>query len=239
MERDASGSRPTRDSDRQHVIGRASRIALVQRIRQRQWLNATATDPHPTSPHELKSCSRMSSPDAASDLPPPATRQPKLGVDVAPRRKSHQTKDPLGEVPSPSVKRYDDQQDDGDPFFTKLVLAPLHFVSFLVSLAWIERSSRSYRASERSSPSSNWSPRNWLSPEPYQSSNKDVSSSEGEGKQSWFLRRKHRKMLKFHVGRALELRAPVMAVLATLILISAMALGWGLNILLARLLSRT
>nr|OQO15720.1 hypothetical protein B0A51_16354 [Rachicladosporium sp. CCFEE 5018] len=132
--------------------------------------------------------------------------------------------------------------------FADLVLAPVNMITFLLALAFVDRSQRQWRLSQHASESrsvwdrlSHWSLRG---PEPYQgpSSTKwhNISDSDdrqpaGPGQRSgssfdgWYARKKHRAMARLEIGDALDLRHRVLLILVAWTVLGGMALVWLFN----------
>lgn len=110
----------------------------------------------------------------------------------------------------------------------QVVMGPLIFTSFLVSLLIVDRRDRAWRTRQHPA-TSLWSRfTNWIDPEPYQDpDNTTWQKDEGDAsvrnpavdgnpghkpqKQGWFRQKKHRKMAKYEFEDAFALRESVAA----------------------------
>lgn len=117
--------------------------------------------------------------------------------------------------------------------FTKVILTPVLFTSFIISLFFVQRRDRAYRVAEHPPAASSWwsrfSPWQWLDPEPYQDPSDSTWQKEcADGsipgvdgmtrrtKARWFTRKKHRKMAKLHFTDAFDLQGKtIVAILLT------------------------
>lgn len=120
------------------------------------------------------------------------------------------------------------------PWLTKenvqIIMGPLIFTSFVVSLFLVDRRDRAWRVRQHPLSASFWTrinPVNWLDPEPYQDPNdttwkKDEGSGDATnpimdgpihsaGQKGWFRRKKHRKMAKYEFEDAFAIRESVAA----------------------------
>ncbi|KAF1987787.1 hypothetical protein K402DRAFT_329991 [Aulographum hederae CBS 113979] len=148
-----------------------------------------------------------------------------------------------------------EQSEDMYSTITRVVMTPLLFTSFLISLLFVDHKHRAYRASEHpsypSEESSFWarlSPFSWLDPEPYQEpsdtswqtddsagSTRPVESGRrGSLGRKWFHRKKHRGVAKMEIAEAFEVRERVMVMLIAGVLMCAGAVGYGVRWLVER-----
>jgi hypothetical protein len=107
----------------------------------------------------------------------------------------------------------------------QILLTPLFFTSFLLSLFLVNHHNRSRRtaAHPSSSPSlfASFVPTRWLDPEPYQNQadstwsqravGHDGTMNGGAGRNKWHFNKKIRKMVRLEVSDAFEIRHLVMA----------------------------
>jgi len=141
-----------------------------------------------------------------------------------------------------------DRQDPDQSLITRLIISPLIFVSFIVSLFLVERQDRSRRVAEHP-PTNNtfWSRISFshlLDPEPYQDpqdstwrhakpNGASVQDNKGDvphpDKKRWFRHKKHRKMAKLEFSDAFELRGTVMMCLVGLFIFGALSIGWAVK----------
>lgn len=164
------------------------------------------------------------------------------------KRKSTKEADPFDNIPCPSDHHTAEDQEPSDiSTFTKLVSAPLLFISFLLSLSYIDRQNRSYRVSQhslRQSQPTLWSRlslglANWWDPEPYQDPRdgtwkaRDGTGGSAEGvpsrREKWFARKKHRKMASMEVADAFDMVDRMKAVVAGVVLMGTVGVGWGVK----------
>ncbi|KAF1814973.1 hypothetical protein P152DRAFT_480087 [Eremomyces bilateralis CBS 781.70] len=165
------------------------------------------------------------------------------GTDVSPS--TRQSGRSMGQI-DPSVSSPD---DDSDSCLTHLILTPLYFTSFLLSLLLVDRRDREYRVSEHSTPST---PHAWHSrwdPEPYQQPGDSTWQSSHSrpnigpgGKVSgrdhehrrlgkiqtgrWYVREMHRKVMRMEVTEAFEMRGEVMVALVVGMVVLMGIVGW-------------
>ncbi|KAF2810463.1 uncharacterized protein BDZ99DRAFT_463042 [Mytilinidion resinicola] len=153
---------------------------------------------------------------------------------------------PIPRPPSPE----DDAQEPVQSRVKTMLLTPILFISFLLSLFIINRSDRAARVSSHPQPHPRGfiaylSPRAWLDPEPYQdptstawdtaspSSRKpDAVVAQGNGngrKRSWFVKKKHRAVARLQVGDAFELRGWVVIAMLVFGLMILAGAVWGLK----------
>lgn len=139
----------------------------------------------------------------------------------------------------------------------KILLTPLLFTSFLLSLFLVNRSDRARRhalhqhSSTRQYLLSYFSPTAWLNPEPYQdpssSSWKTTNTSthvephsalnpeklqkeaKAEKNRSWHLNKKIRRMTKLEVHDAFEMRGRVIVGMVVTMVVWTFLLFWGLR----------
>jgi len=179
---------------------------------------------------------------------PPKTRQ---------RRKKHDDpfystflNQPISRAPTPE----DEAPEPVQSRLKTILFTPILFTSFLLSLFIINRGDRAARASSHPQPHHHGSfleylsPRAWLDPEPYQdpdstawrtaapaSQKPDAVIAPGHGsarKKSWFLRKKHRAVVRLQIGDAFELREWVIIAMLGVGLTILAGVVWGLRRLL-------
>ncbi|KAK8177363.1 hypothetical protein IWX90DRAFT_378335 [Phyllosticta citrichinensis] len=162
------------------------------------------------------------------------------------RKKKSDPFEDLASAPLPSpLPSPDDTQKELDhsvSTLTKIILTPVLFTSFILSLFFVQRRDRAYRVAEHPPPASSWwstfSPWQWLDPEPYQDPSDSTWQRECAGtaggadgsipgvegriemtrrtKAKWFTRKKHRKMAKLHFTDAFDLQGKtIVAILLT------------------------
>ncbi|KAF2112470.1 hypothetical protein BDV96DRAFT_602371 [Lophiotrema nucula] len=175
---------------------------------------------------------RLSSPAFPPSPPPSPPRR---------RYKKHHS-DPFLElenipiVPSPApASPTTAPEEPQEPLLVRVVLTPLYFTSFLLSLFLINRSDRVRRANSHTSTASSilsyLSPSAWIDPEPYQDPssstwerressahvepNSAIQNARSEGKDvggkkrregSWYLHKRIRKIAKLEISDAFEMR---------------------------------
>src|SRR5262249_10825552 len=143
-----------------------------------------------------------------------------------------------------------------DSTYTKLISAPLFFLSFLLSLAFVDRQNRFYRVSQHppQQPRSFWARfaaplSNWWDPEPYQDPDKGTwrhrerpSSGEGSGaspevrrKERWYAMKRHRELASMEVAEAFEIAGRMKAVVAGVFVAGTLGVGWGVKMIYERL----
>ena len=133
------------------------------------------------------------------------------------------------------------------PNSTQIILTPILFTSFLLSLFLINRSDRARRTQEHRAPSilSYFSPAAWIDPEPYQDPNDTTwerrgstshykphsalnpsqpgSQKDGRNgtkkRRSWHLHKKIGKVAKLEVSDAFEMRGRVIVLLVTVMVL--------------------
>lgn len=198
-------------------------------------------------------------------------KSPDLSQSDSPQRpyqKPSKKHDPFDDIPCPSDPRDHPNNDgsdrdaaaaaaaDSDSTFTKLVSAPLFFLSFLLSLAFIDRQNRFYRVAQHppQPPRSFWARftaplSNWWDPEPYQDPDKGTwqhrerpSSGEGSGvlagvkkKERWYATKNHRKLASMEVAKAFEITGRMKAVVAGVFGVGTLFVGWGIKMIYERL----
>ncbi|KAF2092810.1 hypothetical protein NA57DRAFT_62121 [Rhizodiscina lignyota] len=152
-----------------------------------------------------------------------------------PHRHHHRKSDPFNNIPPlrPSSSESSlaceecEKEATPDSLWQRIIISPLLFTSFLISLCLVERRDRAWRVSQQysranSSIWSRFSPSNWIDPEPYQDPANatwqkddagqnatrnpatDGSAHKPVNKKSWFTRKKHRKMAKVQLEDAWE-----------------------------------
>lgn len=171
----------------------------------------------------------LDSPQPALSPPPTPPKQRKRKPDPFLELANTPVSSPLASPGSPA------SQGEGDESaLKKLVLTPLLFASFVISLFLVDRRNRAYRLAEHPpSRASSWrtyfSPRQWLDPQPYQNpanSTWEAHGSDGDdepdrGKQ-WVVGKKHRNVARLEFSEAFEMRGKIMV---------ALGVGWTLGIL--------
>jgi len=130
-------------------------------------------------------------------------------------------------------------EDQNESLLARIILTPVIFTSFLLSLLVVNRRYRAWRVSEHPPASTSfWSRislRNWLDPEPYQSpadstwrraqdSNEHVSQSQRE---KWFTQKKHRKIARLEIGDAFDLSKKVMVFVGSIFVVGALGVAWA------------
>ncbi|OCK80428.1 hypothetical protein K432DRAFT_425768 [Lepidopterella palustris CBS 459.81] len=191
-------------------------------------------------------------PRSLNHLPPsPPPSPPKYHE----RHKKH-SNDPLFNLsfpptqpPSPPCSTKEQQPQERESFLTRVIISPLLFISFLISLFLINRRDRLARVNSRPHPSrsstliSYLSLTAWVDPEPYQdppgltwqidqgNSTPDAlrpsAGQEGQVQHGWFLRKKHRAMAKLQLEDAFEMRGRVLAAMVGLALLQVGGVIWG------------
>ncbi|KAI9695773.1 MAG: hypothetical protein M1820_008445 [Bogoriella megaspora] len=153
-----------------------------------------------------------------------------LSPSPAPRSRSRPKKkpsDPFLELPltpthspspqlSPEASPEPGASQQTDSIFSHLILSPLLFTSFLLSLFLVDRDNRAYRVSQHSSASSFFHrilPSEWWDPEPYETGNHGSNRGADERKKPWYIKKKHRQVAKLEVTDAFELRTRVLFVM--------------------------
>jgi hypothetical protein len=124
-----------------------------------------------------------------------------------------------------------------DSLYSTLILAPLLFTSFLLSLFLVDRQNRAYRVSAHPSSSSAagaWlsriAPSKWWDPEPYEIVyDESAAGSAKPRKQPWYIKKKHRKIAKFEVNEAFELRTRVIVSMVVIMLALVIGAAFGLK----------
>lgn len=184
--------------------------------------------------------SNSTSSESSSSSAPPGYHKPT-------KRKT--THDPFDDLPcqdnSHESHNHEMSQDEVSTF-TKFIAAPLFFVSFLLSLSYVDRQNRSYRVSQhaQSSPTL-WSRftlrlSNWWDPEPYQdprdgkwkSGRNTGASNDGnvpQKREKWFARKNQRKMANLELRDAFEMVDRMKAFVAGVFVVGTLGVGWGLK----------
>jgi hypothetical protein len=131
----------------------------------------------------------------------------------------------------------------------QIVLTPVLFISFILSLSFVNLRDRAHRTYSHSSTSflSYIYPSRWLDLEPYQDPDDsrwsrgdsaghvapcDTISPKSEDKnkrRSWHLNKKIRKMAKLEVSDAFEMRGRVMVGMLAMLLVGSVVLGVGVR----------
>jgi hypothetical protein len=140
---------------------------------------------------------------------------------------------------------------DSDGLLTKLLWTPLYMTSFLLSLFLANYLDRSRRAQSSNSESRLWvffSPSSWLDPEPYQDPGTGswrtvrrdsvmeqphmrgghggpMEEERRQGK-SWYIRKKHRAVMRMEIGDAFEGQGKIMVMLGVALVLGTVAMGW-------------
>ena len=115
-------------------------------------------------------------------------------------------------------------------------------ISFILSLAVIDRQQAKWRLSQHSqAPESLWhrlTHWSWLHPEPYQDARdstwKHIDSASGQippnaDFQGWYARKKHRAVAKIEISDAFEMRARVVAALLAWVVICGAVLIYAVK----------
>ncbi|KAF2185140.1 hypothetical protein K469DRAFT_666045 [Zopfia rhizophila CBS 207.26] len=171
----------------------------------------------------------------------------------SPSRRRHKKRaDPFLELnstplssPSPPSSPKDEEQEQ-ESLLTRIIISPILFTSFLLSLFLVNRNDRARRTtsishfSSRSNLLSYLYPSTWISPEPYQDPSdstrgpQDSVSSSGhaephgffriaqrgkEKQNSWHLHKKIRQVTKLEINDAFELRSRVIAAMITVLVL--------------------
>lgn len=184
-------------------------------------------------------------------LPPSPPPSPPVQAKPEPRKRRNRKKpDPfeqLATTPIPSLPCSPandvNDNDEQEPLLKRIVLTPIFFISFLISLFLVNYRNRARRTEAQ--PSSAFSllaylsPSNWLDPEPYQDPGDSTwgrggtighvephdaigprQDGHGEDKTkkrtSWHLHKKIRQVAKLEIGDALEMRGRVIVVMITI-----------------------
>lgn len=184
-------------------------------------------------------------------VPLPAAERSRAERKVPPTELADST--PSAAIPSPLASQRDrtreeklqpDQQPqqpqqppESDGLISRLLIAPIVFISFLLSLALVDRQNRDYRA-QRAVPTGRlgrlWrlvsSP--WYDVKEYQYPNEtDASVGQAASSETRTWRGMHRKMARLQVVEAFELRGKVVAVmvvLVTVVLCGVLKASWAL-----------
>ncbi|KAF2242768.1 hypothetical protein BU26DRAFT_132684 [Trematosphaeria pertusa] len=170
-------------------------------------------------------------PPSPPPSPPTTRRRPKKDAD--PFFDLGHARTPLPS-PSPPASPSNERDEPQEYLITRLILTPLYFTSFLISLFLVNRSDRARRASSASRTSTVFSylwPSAWIDPEPYQDpvdttwDRRDSAphvephaaisprQAEDKGKRkrkSWHLHRNIRKVARLEISDAFEMRGRVM-----------------------------
>ncbi|KAH7391785.1 hypothetical protein BKA66DRAFT_412844 [Pyrenochaeta sp. MPI-SDFR-AT-0127] len=165
----------------------------------------------------------------------------------------------LTPIPSPPESPTNGPIDD-ESLLTKIILTPVLFTSFILSLFFVNYRNRARRTNAHSSHSflAHFYPSTWLDPEPYQDSSNPSRDGSGSGgrlephdaigprkgeyspggkkkSKSWYLNKKIRKVAKMEIGDAFQLRSRIMAGMVIVLVLSSAALCMGLKWLLVSL----
>ena len=116
---------------------------------------------------------------------------------------------------SPQPPNESSPSANSESLFSQLILSPLLFTSFLLSLFIVDRHNRAYRVSEHPSTPTAASvlsrviPSKWWDPEPYETFSGGNDGAADHKKQPWYIKKKHRKIAKMEATDAFELRTCV------------------------------
>jgi len=184
---------------------------------------------------------------------PPSTR----------RRHKKKKSDPFEElattpIPSLPSSPANELNDDQESLLTRIILTPVLFISFLLSLFLVNYRNRA-RRTEAHSPGFSLltylAPSSWLDPEPYQDPDDSTWGRRGtighvephdaigprpdepgeekpkqrKKKKSWHLNRKIRKMAKLEIGDALEMRGRMIVVMLVVLGLTCGMLWMGVK----------
>ncbi|TKA49892.1 hypothetical protein B0A49_13173 [Cryomyces minteri] len=136
---------------------------------------------------------------------------------------------PLTPSPSPKpVKTQAQEKEQLDPLWTRVIVSPLLFLSFILSLFLVNRRDRQWRVQQHPSPaaSSIWgrlSPRAWIDPEPYQ------DPTDSTWQRTWYSHKKHRKMMKLEFSDAFEMRGQMIAIIISAAVLGLVSLIWSVK----------
>ncbi|EMD62061.1 hypothetical protein COCSADRAFT_227627 [Bipolaris sorokiniana ND90Pr] len=181
----------------------------------------------------------------------------------ATRRRYKKKPDPFEQlattpIPSPPSSPAGALHDSNEPLLARIILTPVFFTSFLLSLFLVNYRNRARRTHAHASTSSLLAylvPSRWLDPEPYQdpddstwgrrdtaphvephnaiSPKPDAQSRfvrpGGKKKKSWHLNKKIRKVAKLEIGDALEMRGRMIAAMAAFVVLAGVACWMGLR----------
>jgi hypothetical protein len=177
------------------------------------------------------------------------------------RRRQKKKLDPfeqLATTPIPSLPSSpaNEPADDQEPLLKRIILTPVLFVSFLLSLFLVNYRNRA-RRTEAHSPGFSLlaylAPSSWLDPEPYQDPDDSTWCRRGtfghvephdaigprpdkqdekkpnkrKKRKSWHLNRKIRKMAKLEIGDALEMRERMILVMLVVLALACGMLWMG------------
>jgi hypothetical protein len=192
---------------------------------------------------------------ASSSEDPTSLELSPSGSLQRPYKRPTKKHDPFDDIPCPS-EPHDHQtppsnnksnRDVTDSTYAKLISAPLFFLSFLLSLAFIDRQNRYYRVTQHppQPPRSFWARfvapwSSWWDPEPYQDPNNGTwrqrekpLSGEGDGappevkrKKRWYAMKNHRQLARMEVAEAFEIAGRVKAVVAGVFVVGTLGVGW-------------
>ncbi|KAL6708701.1 hypothetical protein ACN47E_002397 [Coniothyrium glycines] len=190
-------------------------------------------------------------------LPPSPPPSPPLT-----RRRHKKKQDPFDQLaPSPASSRPaapQNESDDDDSLVSKIILTPVLFVSFLLSLFFVNYRNRARRTKHHAKTTSlltYLTPSTWLDPEPYQDPNnstwdrkgavghvephdaigpRDATTGEpsknaNKKSKPWHFHKKIRKMTKLEISDAFEMRGKVIVGMIVVLLLSSIALWMGLR----------
>lgn len=193
------------------------------------------------------------------NLPPSPPLSP-----VSTRRRHKKKLDPfeklaLTPIPSPPSSPTNGPIDH-ESVLTKIILTPVLFISFILSLFFVNYRNRASRTNAHSSPSliAYLYPSAWIDPEPYRDpgdstwgrggSNGQVEqhaiSGQKKGEQreggkkksrSWHLNKKISKVAKMEIGDAFQMRGRIILGMVVIIIFSSAALWMGMRWLLVSL----
>ncbi|KAL5121948.1 hypothetical protein ACEQ8H_000164 [Pleosporales sp. CAS-2024a] len=184
---------------------------------------------------------------SAPPSPPSARRR---------NRKRHDSFEKLAGISLPSPPGTPTQQpvaeEDQDSLLSKIILTPVLFVSFILSLTIVNFADRAHRARAHSNNSlfTYLYPSSWLDPEPYQDPDKSTWDRRGtsthvephdaigpkQGGQPekkrmrpWHLHRKIRKVAKLEISDAFDMRGKVMVGMCATMVVGSMMAWMGLK----------
>ncbi|KAG9196334.1 hypothetical protein G6011_01455 [Alternaria panax] len=188
------------------------------------------------------------------------------------RRRQKKKQDPFEElatapIPSLPSSPANELDDDQEPLLKRIILTPVLFISFLLSLFLVNYRNRARRTEAHSpgfSPLAYLAPSSWLDPEPYQDPDDSTWDRRGtighvephnaigsrpdgqveekpkkrKKKKSWHLNRKIRKMAKLEIGDALEMRGRMIVVMLVVLGLACATLWMGAKWLIVLASSR-
>ncbi|RYN40626.1 hypothetical protein AA0112_g2863 [Alternaria arborescens] len=183
---------------------------------------------------------------------PPSTRQRK--------KKKPDPFEQLATTPIPSLPSSpaNELNDDQEPLLKRIILTPVLFTSFLLSLFLVNYRNRARRTEAHSlsfSLLAYLAPSSWLDPEPYQDPDDskwgrrgttghvephdaigprsdeqdDEKPKKRKKRKSWHLHRKIRKVAKLEIGDALEMRGRMIVVMFVVLGLACAILWMGVR----------